>query len=223
MTVVKLNFIDMYTINHDIKASMIIGKMRHRFIHVNVNYIYSVGGRQSGNKYLNDCEIYDIRKDKWELGPKLNEIKMSVSGCYLNEIVYVFGGSKGTTNISSIETLKVQNGPSKWNFLKISNNTKIGKSDMGCFPLSETQILLFGGIQESIGCTDENYLLDLLKSSIEVRPAKLCKKEWFISNAIYAKGKKIYISGALKLNLNVYDMNTMTWNIITFKEWNKSK
>ena len=72
---------------------MMSRRVAHSFISVNMNCLMAIGGMQKDNKYVLDCEKYDITNDKWNKIGKLAYPKVNAVACAIEfHVVYVFGG-----------------------------------------------------------------------------------------------------------------------------------
>jgi hypothetical protein len=59
------------------------------------NKIYCLGGAQSNNHYLSDCEVYDIKSNTWASNeiPDLPVAKISCTAItFENRYIFVIGG-----------------------------------------------------------------------------------------------------------------------------------
>lgn len=112
------------------------------------NEIVVVGGYING-RLASKCERYNINTNTWSSLPDLFEAKASSSLCLLNErYLYCFGGLSrnelGAAFLTnSIEMLDLQSPMPRWE--KLPLNLPLSGCDIGCVPIKNDQILVFGG------------------------------------------------------------------------------
>jgi len=58
-------------------------------------HIFLIGGCSLSNKEVDTVSRYTISTDSWEVMPKLNQARKLTNGCFLDGIIYVFGGTTG--------------------------------------------------------------------------------------------------------------------------------
>jgi len=219
---IKLVFIDLDNIKPEQKQEMLIAKSQHKLVMLNPTTIYCLGGKSKEKKFLNHCEKYDITENKWEKAPPLKEEKLNISATALNEIfIYAFGGFNGNYS-TSIEVLNTQKLTDGWKIVKLEKASGwVGKDEAGCFQISGTELMIFGGINGSEGCTEDVFVFNTEKRTIVKHAKKLCKKDWFTMRTpirLYG-GSAICIAGYFLNDLHFYDTAKMTWSVVEQKEW----
>jgi hypothetical protein len=94
----------------NVKEDMHVGKRHHAIANLNNNILYTAGG-EGVLGYLQICEKYDVRLDKWSLTHPMNVPKKSAALCAFDGyILYCFGGWNGGL-LNDIEVLKTDYDP----------------------------------------------------------------------------------------------------------------
>ena len=202
---------------------MILEKSQHKLVMVDLNMIFSLGGKALGKKYINDCERYNVLENKWELAPSLNEAKLNIAATTINaSIIYVFSGFKGS-NSNMLEIFNAKNSYEVWHIIKTDHISDWNiKEDIGCFQISEDQVMLFGGIETEKGCSDEVYMFEINKLVLTRMPIKLKKKEWFnMRTPVRLSDGRICIAGYFANDMHIYK-DDMNWTMIDSKVWTKT-
>ena len=133
----------------------------------------------------NQVEIYNIAANRWIQGQSMNTRRFSHSICDVGngKYLYAFGGQD--ENLKALKTIERtvfmnENNPeesmSMWEVLELQLPQAI--CNVGCLPISRSEILLFGGIsvgqQESQALKDGRVLMcledqhDLLEQAIDI-------------------------------------------------------
>eukprot|EP01022_Parablepharisma_sp_SALTPOND_P024143 TRINITY_DN530_c0_g3_i1.p2 TRINITY_DN530_c0_g3~~TRINITY_DN530_c0_g3_i1.p2 ORF type:complete len:682 (+),score=76.35 TRINITY_DN530_c0_g3_i1:3879-5924(+) len=217
----KVSFIDMENVKKEPKANMLLPKSQHKLVMLDARTIYSLGGKSKDKKFLSYCEKYNMEQDKWESAPSLNESKLNIAATAFNgTFIYAFGGFKGTYS-NAIEFLNAAKPGEKWRTLKLAScGGWIGKDEAGCFQTSEKEILIFGGIDGSAGCTDDVFILNIEKRVVTKHSKKLCKKEWFtMRTPVRLANGTVCIAGYFANDIHIYKNENMTWTLLEEKDW----
>jgi len=221
---VKISLIGLEKVIKEQKKDMLLGKSQHKLITIDRKTLYSIGGKSRNVDYVSECERYNIEENKWDLAPNLNEAKINVAAIpFNNHLIYVFGGNKGKVT-NTTELLDTRNLSCGWKILKLNGQTNgIAKEEAGCFQISIDQILIFGGVEEKTGSTDEVYIVNVSTCQIMKSKSRLCKKEWFaMRTPIRTIEGLIFIPGNFNLDFHIYDKKSMGWSIIEENAWMNS-
>ena len=187
------------------------------------NIVYSLGGKNQEDKCLNVCERFDVSANHWTRTANLNERKFYVSAAALScAALYVFGGYNGTP-VNTIEELRpaVED---RWRIVKLA--TAAGwtpRDETACIQKSENEILVFGGIDTTGGCTDEVYSLDVKARTLTRCEKSLGKREWFTMRSPVRYLDSIYIFGYFVKDIHIYSLTTHTWSVMPEAHWHHSK
>lgn len=206
------------------KADMKFPKSHHKLVAFSKNLIYSIGGKKKGDTFYSVCEIYEIDKDNWKLAPELNEKKCLVSATSFNlSAIYTFGGFNGG-GLSTIEVIQPFS-DNKWTIIQTKKSEDwTARSEVGSFQLSDTEIMVFGGVIHKKACTDDVFIFDTNKNSMGKAPYKLEEKEWFSYRTIVKHQNRISIIGYVQKGMHVFDFHSKQWRVIPEKDWrSKSK
>jgi len=189
------------------------------------NYIYAIGGCFYKDKWesVNFCEKYDVISDKWYFLPPLNERKSYVCACQMNDNVYTFGGYSYPSGckLTKFEKLDLKNEKS-WEILEVLNSDKTWVPRRGCgaTQISESKILIFGGISKPPDfCA--NYLFT--ESSCEKKKYEISANaeikmknkggHWnHIKNIVKIEEK--YYAISYDFGLHIYDIKKNCWEFI---------
>ena len=159
-------------------------------INVHKNEIYVAGGYNMG-ELTRSCEAFSVQYNSWRELPPLNEPKCSVTLCTLNgRYLYCFGGltkqEGGAFLLGSIEVLDLEASQPKWLMLSVKMPHLV--CDIGAIPLSETEILLYGGWNKNP--VNTAFLLrqslnrDLLSHSFHPVSAQMDKQDFSMMSGV---------------------------------------
>ena len=128
---------------------------RSRHTAVSVDHSIIVMGGENNDGVLSSCEKYDIDTNTWKFLPELNIKRCGLSSCIMNEWIYAgFGWNNNPLNtIEGINMEKIM----KWEIIKCKNIEPIQVP--GMIPISDTEILIFGGYKEE-KLDEESYILN---------------------------------------------------------------
>jgi len=219
---VKLHFTGITEIKGDVKADMILEKSQHKLVLLNVDTMYSIGGKSKDRKFLTQCEKYEISKDRWELAPSLNEGKLNVGATAVNgTTIYAFGGFKGS-HVGTIECLNTLGTKKAWKIIKPANSIWTPRDEVACYQSSKNEITIFGGIDSSGGCTDDVFEFNIETCIMKKAASKLYRKEWFSASVpIKLRDGSICVSGFFESGIHIYNEKT-GWNMVPLKDWKMS-
>ena len=193
-------------------ANMQIPKKSHTLGKVIDSEVYSVGGYNSSQLYLNTVEKYSINSGNWSIMPQINLPRQDVSLCGFNaQYLYCFGGSHiegGNwvfTNI--IERFNTIYEPEGWKGFQLSRNevwTHIVY--IGAKQLSQTEIVIFGGYDGNY--LDDVLILNVVENKISKTGVKLRRPSSFIQRniTIVDIDRWIYAPGFPKLDIHRYSI-----------------
>ena len=147
------------------KASMNIERSFMSVIVIN-NMILAIGGYDYNEKnQLKSIEVYDIDKDKWSLNV-FEDLKIARSQCsallYNNNTILVLGGySKALGTLNTIEKITLNDKKTELIDLKMH----IPLRRFSTLKISETRIMIMGGITKLCKESDHVYCIDYEKKS----------------------------------------------------------
>jgi len=130
------------------------------------NIIIAIGGYEYTDKtQLSSIEVYDIEKDKWSLNV-FEDLKVARSQAaallYNNNTVFVFGGyNKAFGTLNSIEKIGLNDKKTELLDLKLP----IPLRRFASLKISETRIMIMGGITRLCKESDHVYCLDYEKKT----------------------------------------------------------
>jgi hypothetical protein len=108
-----------------------------------------VAGGYINGKLTTRCESYSPATNKWTALPELNEAKASSSLCLIggNHLLCMGGLARNTQGqaylTNSIEVLRLDAEAQLWS--KLQMPLPITGCDIGCLPIAQDEVLLFGG------------------------------------------------------------------------------
>eukprot|EP00826_Nyctotherus_ovalis_P051091 TRINITY_DN6368_c0_g1_i2.p1 TRINITY_DN6368_c0_g1~~TRINITY_DN6368_c0_g1_i2.p1 ORF type:complete len:322 (-),score=97.88 TRINITY_DN6368_c0_g1_i2:105-1070(-) len=213
-SLVKVTYKNLEDVTLSSKANMLIAKTRHKMVLLNLKMIYCIGGKSKDKRYLSHCERYDIEENKWEVAPPLNEGRINLGVVSVNGLkIYVFGGYNGS-KMTSIEALSVTAKKSKWSTVKLAGSKGwSGKEDLGCLQVNDYQVLIFGGIKDSIGCETNVFLFDLVSNKMELQDWTLERKDWFSNGSpVKLKGSALCMAGSFMGDVHVLSGDPPRWS-----------
>jgi hypothetical protein len=211
---------DMKTVVESL-ASINVPRAEHRTESIANKYLYILGGINSDG-IIAACEEYEIEADKWKEIAPLNEKKKWVSVCSFNEkYLYTFGGclaNKGDAS-SLIECLDTSS-PTAWVVIKVSaeGSQFVECYLLGAVAISETSILLFGGIVKGKE-VDQCMRFDVVEKKLVKEKALLCYDS-FCRTQIGFKDNSFAVVGSREGGLHIYDKGTQKWSYKLRKIWN---
>ena len=128
------------------KADMLFSKFCHSTANLLNSWLYSIGGKVREG-YLNCCEKYSIRDDRWERLPDLL-VPRSTFGLMLQNLrfFYVVGGWTTQDKATAIERLDVLDESLGWIVMPILENSQFrSMAGAATFQNCESGILICGG------------------------------------------------------------------------------
>lgn len=203
-------------------ANMNVGRANHTMLAASEHRLYVVGGTNVSGS-LSSCEEFDVVTGKWHEVASLNEKKKWVSACICKErYLYVFCGAITDKKASDmIECLDItKKGAAKWEVIKLAAGKELWKGGVlvGAVPVSDTCVLLFGGVMGS-AVKDECAAFDTEGKKIEKREG-LLKADTFYRTKWGQKDGKIAIVGSTGGDLHVFDKATGKWGLTVKAMWN---
>lgn len=147
------------------KASMLCERSFMSCVYVK-GCIFAIGGYEFNEKIqLGSIETYDIEKDKWSMNlyEDLKVPRSQASALLFNsKEIYVFGGyNKNYGTLNSIERVSLINKTSELMSIKLP----IPLRRFGSLKISESRVLVMGGITRLCKETDNVYIVDFEKST----------------------------------------------------------
>eukprot|EP00831_Metopus_contortus_P004038 TRINITY_DN1148_c0_g1_i2.p1 TRINITY_DN1148_c0_g1~~TRINITY_DN1148_c0_g1_i2.p1 ORF type:complete len:210 (-),score=33.81 TRINITY_DN1148_c0_g1_i2:130-759(-) len=174
--------------------------------------LYALGG-ENATGVLNKCECYDIKENKWEAGPDLNEGRCSFSACVVGSTIYAVGGWN-KDYLNSIERLNFDSIFPEWQKLKLKKFSLPPLQIPGLCGLNDKELLIFGGTKAKEEASTETFLLDT--TSLELKYKKdLVKGDGFVSSEVHIFEDKVYAFGYEKGGVHIFDFKLSDWKYLT--------
>eukprot|EP00826_Nyctotherus_ovalis_P007256 TRINITY_DN117_c0_g3_i1.p1 TRINITY_DN117_c0_g3~~TRINITY_DN117_c0_g3_i1.p1 ORF type:complete len:645 (+),score=167.94 TRINITY_DN117_c0_g3_i1:95-2029(+) len=216
-TSIQFHLSDLDDIKLEQKESMILAKSQHKLVALNAATLFSLGGKSKTSKSLKDCEKYNAETDSWEFAPSLNEPKANVSAIVLNAVcIYAFGGASEASECF-VEVLEV--GLDEWRVVEVKGHLQ--RESVGCFQLEHDKVMIFGGMKEKMGSTEEIYVFDINSKQLIKQPTKLAKREHFgTRTAVRLSDGRVCVAGCSAGDIHVFNADN-TWSLVPVKEWKK--
>ena len=111
------------------------------------NKIYFVGGKDSRDSFILECDCYNIKEKIWELLPKLNYGREFPSlFCYHNKFLYTFRSLEKEAN-SHVEILNINDLNEGWRkiFIEDPINSFLPSIKSGISQLNDNTLIICGG------------------------------------------------------------------------------
>ncbi len=206
----------------DKMANMNTARANHAMTAVGIKALYVVGGENTtGN--LASCEEYSIETNKWREIAPLNEKKRWVSVSSFQGKLYAFGGStsseiKGTDIIEYLDTANPL--VKHWEIVKLASGKDLWKKCffVGAVPISESCILLFGGIVNDAEKND-CVAFNPIKKTMEKR-GDMLRADAFYRTKYGLKKDKFAIVGSRDGDLHIFELAKGKWDLMLKKIWN---
>ena len=147
------------------KSSMNVERSFCACLHINGS-ILAIGGYEYNEKnQLASIEVYDIEKDTWTYNV-FEDLKVPRSQAsallYNNSTILVIGGyNKALGTLNSIEKISLQDKSTELFDIKIP----ISLRRLACLKISETRIMIMGGVTKLCKESDHVYCLDVEKKN----------------------------------------------------------
>ena len=143
---------------------------------INDNWIYTIGGfgilenNQPEPDYFKVCFKYSIKDDKWSTIPSLNIERAGPSLCIMNDhMIFAYGGSSNNMGNEPIEMLDVLDECNGWKLINIPNTMKGYLCDSLFAPLSNTEIIIMGGIDDIPETPEKTWVYSIMNNTFETR------------------------------------------------------
>jgi hypothetical protein len=184
----------------------------------------------TGSKYPEDsartCEFYDVWKNEWKDLPELNVARhyhtvsvMSDDNENQTTWVYVIGGrSSDESPLDSIERLNfdlardAEESKAHWELIDLKNtdNGWTARDTCGSFPISQEEILIFGG---DFGWLSDSFKFNVKTKTIEkLRDCSLKKpEEFYKGQCMQYSDDKVYSVGCLDKDVHVFSVKAKKW------------
>jgi hypothetical protein len=151
--------------------------------------LYLIGGLGEKQNQLSDCDIFNLKKRKWEKIPNLNIPRQNSTLCiYNNSLLFVIRGSNGKEVLDTIEYINLNDLCNGFNIIKPKDYglTWFGCESSMAISINKNQILIFGGKDKNNKFYHHSFFYDP------------------INNSIY-RGKDIKVSANFKFYGTIYD------------------
>eukprot|EP00830_Metopus_es_P016733 TRINITY_DN527_c0_g1_i2.p1 TRINITY_DN527_c0_g1~~TRINITY_DN527_c0_g1_i2.p1 ORF type:complete len:302 (+),score=48.12 TRINITY_DN527_c0_g1_i2:624-1529(+) len=130
------------------KAPLLFRKGYFPLVILSASTFITLGGYNESGSYLKNCEIYDIKKDKWEEAPSLTLAKYCAAGALLNgrKLLCIGGDGNERSGEALIECLDLRKKSEGWKLLtmKVNEATRFTQGP-SAFQLSPHEILILAG------------------------------------------------------------------------------
>jgi hypothetical protein len=138
---------------------MINPREGHCLAAVGSSFIYAIGSRLYNTSKT--CEVYSIQHNRWREQPDLNRNRyLSTAVTIAERYIYVLGGYE--PSVTDIERLDTQSTDQPfWELIKVWSQSLENdiKYWFGACPISNSQILIFGGKKEG-NSSSSSYIFD---------------------------------------------------------------
>jgi hypothetical protein len=197
-------------------ANMPVSRASHAMVALTPNLLYVTGGCNTTG-FLASAFEYNIASNAWREVASLNERKTGLTLCPCKgQAIYAFGGLLGTAGPASslIECLSVSGLTAKtWTVLALKSGKELWSPivQAGAFALSETNILIFGGIINNAP-TQLCFSLNPKTQTLQAH-APLKEPDTFAGSQACFGGGNMHIAGCLHRNLHAYETTPQAWKI----------
>ncbi len=125
-------------------------------------------------KDVDTVSCYEISKDTWKVMPTLNQTRKFTSGCFLDGILYVVGGTTGLDLqvLGSIETFNVNVLGAKWHLIELSQPNPLLRGYCAVVSMNHEEIAILGGADQ-----DGNDLSDVVLYNIKSHTCTVVSEE----------------------------------------------
>ena len=194
-------------------SSMKNARRKHVFISINENDLCALGGIDGVSNPVLNCEVYDIKANRWKPAGNLNHPRICPTACSFDEkFVYIFGGKESKNELIDSSFIEYRD------FSIIKNNWNVGKynSDYAhpdpmrswCTQINNNDIIIFG--------TERITIFDTTESKLYIETSNNSKQERFPDRRGQIKKYEDNIVMILEANGNVgiYSLNNKQWDVI---------
>eukprot|EP00826_Nyctotherus_ovalis_P010455 TRINITY_DN12754_c0_g1_i3.p1 TRINITY_DN12754_c0_g1~~TRINITY_DN12754_c0_g1_i3.p1 ORF type:complete len:290 (-),score=77.76 TRINITY_DN12754_c0_g1_i3:128-997(-) len=187
-------------------------RRRAAAVHIEGKCIYVMGGDR-GADFLNTCERFNIEKQEWSACASLSEGKTNASaGVFRGKVIYLFGGyNSNAKDLKSIERLDTEGGAG-WERADVATNC-IGQN-MGVVQISYNEMLLFGGMQDTV-LLPHSFIFKVEEKKLE-KMEDMKKAESFITVGAKLFGFNVAGIGSHFNDLHLFNVKTKKWTMVEY-------
>jgi len=127
-------------------AVMKDSRRKHAFIGVNGNMLCALGGYKTKNDILSSCEVYNIKKNTWQVIESMNYARACAAACSFQErVVFIFGEAKNNSGISLIiESRDFSKVKEPWTVVSYTtDSSQIDPEKLWCTQINTDEIIIF--------------------------------------------------------------------------------
>ena len=198
--------------------SMILPRRDHGFIGVK-GFLVAIGGSNEKSKALKHCEKYSIVENNWSELPELNESRNLLSPCvFSNRYLYAIGGSLSEHGKNeTYEFLDIEL-PLRWVRLRIAvggkEDTSIKLLGVGVAQISDTEILVFGGLTKN-DYSNSSWILNVDTGILTSTGTFMKSKDAFCQRQSVFWDNHLYCYGYWSKYIYMFNIETFKWSIIS--------
>ena len=142
---------------------MNIERNGHALVNTNDKFVFSIGGYNKQDCYLNSIEKYDPDTDKWTIiNQKLNIARMYHQAVAYKHCIYVFGGS--TRNFKVLDSIEKINIITRTTTL-LGTKLKVAREHFGLANI-DNNVYILGGITSDSSATDTVEIFNMKDETI---------------------------------------------------------
>lgn len=201
-----------------------LAHLHRKFEFQTKDYIYAIGSKYP-DETSKKCEVYDISKNKWTEIADLQQSRHYHSVTILeNRYLYVIGGRDSLTEnpLDSFERLdgfqSLEN--QKWETIQLINKDMqwTARDTLGSFPLSDSEILIFGG---DYGWISDCFVFSSKTMEVTKQEYTLKKPEEFFRSQAVRFNDKVFVVGNLDKDMHVFSLKAHKWFLLDkwFIDW----
>ena len=194
-----------------------LAHLHKRFEYRTQDFLFAIGSKYP-DETAKKCEVYEVAKNKWTEIAEMNSSRHYHSVCVLDgRYLYVIGG-RDSQNEQPLDTIERLDGIAdlerqRWEpviFVNRENNWS-ARDTMGCFPLNDSEILIFGG---DYGWISDSFILNTKVGEIERMECSLKKPEEFFRAQPVRYNDKVFIVGCIDKDVHVYFPKAKKWFLL---------
>ncbi len=193
-------------------TDMINPREGHCLAAIGCKQIYAIGSRLYNTSKT--CEVYDIEATTWTDLPELNRNRyLSTAVTLSDRYIYVMGGYEPcVTDIERLDTMSGAHQPLYWELIKVwaENFENDIKYWFGSCPISQTEILIFGGKKDG-NASQSSYIFDTQMKTMS-KTGNLPNRETFYQRTFLEHNGKVYAHGYENDTAYIYDIRTKEWS-----------
>lgn len=203
--------------------NMNVSRANHTLVALNSSTLYAIGGCNTKAE-IPACEYYSIDKKKWTDSAFLNEKKMWVSVCVVdNRYLYAFGGSTNMKPKESnlIECLDTNDHAAKyWTKVDLAVGKDIWQRCffVGSLQIAPDTVLVFGGLANQTEI-DDSYIFNP-KAKTMTKGPKLGRPDAFYRTKPGICGGELVVVGSSEGDMHTYNIGEKKWSVVKKAMWN---